>query len=171
MSELNLALERLPTDIGELLILSDEQQHLRAVDWSGYESRMLRLLRLHYGANGWSLTETAPRSDNFSRLAAYFDGDLAAIDTLAVATGGTAFQRSVWKALRSIPAGRTISYGTLATQIGRANAVRAVGHANGSNPIGVGVPCHRVIGADKSLTGYGGGIARKQWLLRHERAL
>ena len=166
---LNLTLERLPTPIGELLVLNDEQQRLRAVDWSDYETRMQRLLRLHYGANGYALVESTAASDNYRRLAAYFSGELSAIDALIVATGGTPFQRSVWAALRDIPAGRTISYGALATQIGRAKAVRAVGLANGSNPIGIVVPCHRVIGADASLTGYGGGVERKRWLLEHER--
>ncbi|MET0497081.1 MAG: methylated-DNA--[protein]-cysteine S-methyltransferase [Steroidobacteraceae bacterium] len=165
---LHLALERLPTPIGELLILNDDRQRLRAIDWSDYETRMQRLLRLHYGASGYTLTAATTASENYHGLAAYFSGELRAIDSLSVATGGTPFQRSVWAALREIPAGRTISYGALATQIGRAKAVRAVGLANGSNPVGIVVPCHRVIGADASLTGYGGGIERKRWLLEHE---
>ena len=78
------------------------------------------------------------------------------------------FQREVWAALRAIPVGATTSYGRLAAAIGRPKAVRAVGLANGSNPIGIVVPCHRVIGADASLTGYGGGLERKRWLLEHE---
>ena len=98
----------------------------------------------------------------------YFDGELAAINELPVRTAGTPFQRDVWRALREIPHGTTVSYGKLAKQIGRPNAVRAVGLANGSNPIGVVVPCHRVIGSNGSLTGYGGGIERKRWLLDHE---
>jgi methylated-DNA-[protein]-cysteine S-methyltransferase len=102
-------------------------------------------------------------------LLAYFDGDLDAIADLPTATNGTAFQRAVWSALRRIPAGRTVSYGMLATQIGRPKAIRAVGLANGANPIAIVVPCHRVIGADTSLTGYGGGLHRKRWLLAHER--
>src|SRR6185437_637184 len=92
------------------------------------------------------------------------------IDAILTATAGTAFQREVWRALRDIPAGQTISYGELARRIGRPAAVRAVGLANGANPIGVVVPCHRVIGANGSLTGYGGGLHRKEWLLAHERA-
>jgi methylated-DNA-[protein]-cysteine S-methyltransferase len=86
-----------------------------------------------------------------------------------VTTGGTAFQREVWRALRKIRCGATVSYAKLADQIGRPTAVRAVGLANGSNPIGIVVPCHRVIGANGSLTGYGGGMERKRWLLEHER--
>ncbi len=102
-------------------------------------------------------------------LLAYFDGDLSAVNDLPTETNGTAFQRAVWQVLRKIPAGRTISYGALAAQIGNPKAVRAVGLANGSNPIAIVVPCHRVIGANASLTGYGAGLHRKRWLLAHER--
>ncbi len=102
-------------------------------------------------------------------LAAYFDGELTAIDRLEVAfEKGTAFQLCVWRALREVPCGQTWSYGQLARHIGRPSAVRAVGLANGANPVAVVVPCHRVIGSDGSLTGYGGGLPRKQWLLAHE---
>jgi len=104
------------------------------------------------------------------RLAAYFAGDLGALDAIAVDAGGTPFQRRVWAALRTIPPGETVSYQTLARRIGAPTAVRAVGAANGDNPVGIVVPCHRVIGADGSLTGYAGGIERKRWLLTHERA-
>ena len=95
-------------------------------------------------------------------------GELTAIDTLRAQTGGAAFQGEVWRALREISCGTTLSYATLAARIGRPNAVTAVGLANGSNPVGVVVPCHRVIGSDGSLTGYGGGIERKRWLLEYE---
>ncbi len=93
-----------------------------------------------------------------------------ALSDLATATAGTEFQHSVWDALRRIPVGCTVSYGTLAGWIGRPTATRAVGLANGANPIAVVVPCHRVIGANASLTGYGGGLERKRWLLAHEAA-
>ena len=101
-------------------------------------------------------------------LAAYFAGDLRALEGLAVDPGGTPFQRAVWDALGRIPPGETVSYRTLARAIGRPAAVRAVGAANGANPVGLVVPCHRVIGADGSLTGYAGGLHRKRWLLAHE---
>ena len=101
-------------------------------------------------------------------LRRYLDGDAAAIDALSVDTGGTPFQERVWRALRDIPYGTTISYGELARRVGEPTAVRAVGAANGANPICIVVPCHRVIGADGSLTGYGGGLPRKRWLLAHE---
>jgi O-6-methylguanine DNA methyltransferase len=129
---------------------------------------MQRLLRLHYGAVRLS-PGTLP-SEVADALSAYFAGDLEAIEQLSVRTGGTAFQRAVWAGLRAIPAGQAWSYGDLAAFVGRPRAARAVGAANGSNPVGVIVPCHRVIGADRTLTGYGGGLHRKRWLLRHEGA-
>ncbi len=132
---------------------------------------MARLLRRHYGEGGWTVREAAAPTRARKALEAYFDGQIEAIDALETATGGTAFQRQVWAALRTIPAGTTWSYGALADRIGRPKAVRAAGLANGANPIGVIVPCHRVIGADGSLTGYGGGLPRKRWLLAHEDAL
>lgn len=171
MNLLNLTLEHVPTAIGVLLIATDAEQQLRAIDWADSEARMLKLLRLHYGANGYTLTETRAPSAVRPSLESYFAGQLSAIDTLAVATGGTPFQRSVWTALRHIPAGQTMSYGELAKTIGRPAAVRAVGLANGSNPVGIVVPCHRVIGANASLTGYAGGLHRKHWLLQHEGVL
>jgi len=105
-----------------------------------------------------------------SRLRAYFAGNLAATDTIAVDLGGTEFQRRVWSKLREIPCGRTLSYGDLAAAIGAPKAVRAVGAANGANPASIVVPCHRVIGSHGGLVGYGGGIERKRWLLKHEKA-
>lgn len=104
-------------------------------------------------------------------MKAYFAGDLAALDRLEVAPEGTAFQQQVWAALRKIPVGATTSYAQIARAIGRPTAVRAVGAANGRNPIALVVPCHRVIASDGTLCGYAGGLWRKQWLLQHERAL
>ena len=103
-----------------------------------------------------------------SMLSRYFAGECAAIDAVAVELNGTAFQKKVWQALRRIPTGSTISYAELARRIGEPAAVRAVGAANGANPVALVVPCHRVIGSDGSLTGYGGGLERKRWLLVHE---
>ena len=102
------------------------------------------------------------------KLRAYFGGELEVIDALDVEMNGTPFQRRVWEALRAIPAGTTTSYADLARAIGAPTAVRAVGAANGANPVAVIVPCHRVIGASGALTGYGGGLDRKRWLLAHE---
>jgi len=101
------------------------------------------------------------------QLVAYFAGRLRAFD-LPLAPNGTEFQRRVWTELTKIPFGATISYARLARRVSNAAAVRAVGAANGRNPIPIIVPCHRVIGSDGSLTGFGGGLARKQWLLKHE---
>ena len=170
MSEvLQLCIDHVDTPIGELLIVADHDGNLRAIDWQDYEPRMQRFLRLHYGKHGYRLEAARNPGGLSDVLRNYFAGELTAIDRLPVQTAGTAFQREVWAALRNIPCGATTSYAKLAAQIGRPKAVRAVGLANGSNPIGIVVPCHRVIGANGSLTGYGGGLERKRWLLQHER--
>lgn len=161
-------LERAPTPIGRMLILGDERGQLRAVDWEDYEPRMHRLLRTQYRRQPIALRDAAQASPARRALEAYFDGAVRAIDALDVATGGTDFQRQVWQALRGIAGGAPITYGALAQRIARPTAVRAVGLANGANPVGIVVPCHRVVGADASLTGYGGGLHRKRWLLEHE---
>ena len=165
---LQLLMDRIDTPIGEMLIVADREGNLRAVAWADHEIRMRRFLRLHYGENGFRLEPVRNPSDVTRAISRYFEGELTAIDTLPVQTAGTPFQREVWRALRNIPCGTTVSYAKLAGEIGRPAAVRAVGLANGSNPVGVVVPCHRVIGANGSLTGYGGGIERKSWLLEHE---
>ncbi len=163
-----LFLERFDTPTGGMLLITDEQGCVRAADWQDKEERMQRLLLRHYAEDGFRLQ--LGQSSSAARLAleAYFDGDLAAIGAIRTQTGGTGFQRQVWSALREIPAGTTVSYGQLAAKIGRPAAVRAVGAANGANPIPIVVPCHRVIGAKASLTGFGGGLERKRWLLAHE---
>ena len=101
-------------------------------------------------------------------LEAYFAGDLRALDRIEVELHGTAFQVRVWEALRRVAPGTTASYAGIARAIGAPNAVRAVGAANGANPVAIIVPCHRIIGSNGTLTGYGGGLDRKRWLLRHE---
>jgi methylated-DNA-[protein]-cysteine S-methyltransferase len=163
-------LERVPTPTGMMLLVADEQERLRALDWEDHEVRMYRLLRLHYGAGLTRLEANARVSNARRAVEAYYGGAFSAIDTLDVKTAGTDFQREVWTALRAIPVGETTTYGRLAALLGRPKAMRAVGMANCANPVGVVVPCHRVIGANASLTGYGGGIARKHWLLEHEGA-
>jgi methylated-DNA-[protein]-cysteine S-methyltransferase len=167
---IHLLTDQIDTPIGELLLIADHEGNLRAVDWTDHEPRMLRLLRLHYGKDGFTLEPAHNPHGLSDAIARYFAGDLTAIDAIRVQTAGTPFQREVWRALRSIACGTTLSYAKLAQQIGRPAAVRAVGLANGSNPVGIIVPCHRVIGANGSLTGYGGGIERKRWLLNHEAA-
>jgi methylated-DNA-[protein]-cysteine S-methyltransferase len=158
--------ERFPTPTGEMRILTDENGALRVADWDGHEDRQLAR---HYG-RGLRIVEAETPSLARLALEAYFAGDIDALDSLQTETRGTDFQRSVWAALRRIPAGATVSYAALAADIGRPTAVRAVGLANGANPICVVVPCHRVIGANGTLTGYGGGLHRKRWLIDHERA-
>jgi methylated-DNA-[protein]-cysteine S-methyltransferase len=165
-------LERFRTCVDEVLLVSDAMERVRALDFGDYEERMLRLLRLHYGADAVALVQrdgpAHPPSIARRALESYFAGDLSALDDLVVETAGTPFQRRVWSELRKIPVGQTINYGQLAERIGRPTAVRAVGLANGANPVGIVVPCHRVIGSNASLTGYAGGLARKHWLLTHE---
>ena len=103
-----------------------------------------------------------------SALERYFSGDLGTLDSVPVDPGGTPFQRRVWSALRDIPVGQTRSYSYIARIIGSPDAVRAVGAASGANPVAIVIPCHRVIGADGGLVGYGGGLDLKRWLLAHE---
>ena len=166
---MNFALDRLPTPIGILLIVFDDEDRLRALDWDDYETRMRRLLRLQYGSEIELREGSAPGSIR-NPLSAYFAGDFSALDAIEVQTAGTPFQRKLWTALRTIPSGQTSSYGALAAKIGVPKAVRAIGAANGANPISIVLPCHRVIGSNQRLTGYGGGLHRKSWLLTHEGA-
>jgi O-6-methylguanine DNA methyltransferase len=159
--------DEIPSPIGTIVVVSDDEA-LRALDFDDHAERFHELLRRHYGD-----VELKPRRETLGirkRLDAYFDGDLHAIDDLPTRTNGTKFQMAVWAALRTIPVGTTTSYGALASALGNPAATRAVGLANGANPVGIVVPCHRVIGANGTLTGYGGGLARKAWLLRHEQA-
>jgi methylated-DNA-[protein]-cysteine S-methyltransferase len=162
----NLTLDRLETPIGRALLVTDEVGALRAFNWTDYEPKMRAWIARHYPkaqlAEGRSPLRTA--------FAGYFGGDPTALDGVPWKASGTAFQLEVWETLCTIPAGQTLSYRALAERIGRPSAVRAVGLANGANPVAVLVPCHRVIGANGSLTGYGGGLSRKQWLLALEGA-
>ena len=160
--------EQFATPAGTVVLLTDADEHVRVLDWEDYASRMHQLLRLQYGVV--RLEPKVGISSARRVVESYFEGMLGAVDKLLVKTAGTPFQREVWAALRSIPVGETTSYGRLAVRLGRPKAMRAVGMANGANPISVIVPCHRVIGANASLTGYGGGLERKRWLLRHEGA-
>lgn len=162
----SLRRDTLTSPIGTVLLVTDRAGLLRALDFDDYEPRMLRLLTRQYGAT--PLVAGAAPENVRRALRAYFDGDLAALGGIQWATSGTDFQRTVRAALTKIPIGTTLSYRALAAAIGRPNAVRAVGLANGSNPVAIVVPCHRVIGVNGGLTGYGGGLARKKWLLEHE---
>ena len=145
----------LSTPVGRLLLAGDEEGLRRISFQDG-----LHPIR---PAEGWQRAEV-PFREVVNQLEAYFAGKLRRFD-LALAPEGTPFQREVWSALTTIPYGETVTYGELARRLGRANASRAVGAANGSNPIPIIIPCHRVIGADGSLTGFGGGVAIKRRLL------
>jgi methylated-DNA-[protein]-cysteine S-methyltransferase len=113
----------------------------------------------------------APEEATRRCVEAYFDGVPCSLEAISVRLAGTVFQRQVWEALRRIPVGETRSYAGLARFIGAPRAVRAVGRANGLNPVSLVVPCHRLIGSDGSLTGYAGGLGRKRWLLEHEGSM
>ncbi len=165
---LRLMREALATPVGLLTILTDGDERLRVVEFEGYDARMSRLLDRQNGAGRWVVVERGAPSAARRALEAYFEGEVGAIDVLPTATGGTDFQRRVWAALRDVPAAAPSSYGALAARIGKPSAVRAAGLANGANPIAIVVPCHRIVGWDGRLTGYGGGLERKRWLLDHE---
>lgn len=165
---LELLIDRAATPIGELIVVADKDGNLRTIDWTDHEARMKKLLDQQYGKGLWTLSPARDPGGLTSALRRYFKGDLTAIEGLPVKTAGSPFQRTVWRALRKIGCGTTISYAELARRIGRPKAVRATGLANGQNPISIVVPCHRVIGSNGSLTGYGGGLPRKKWLLEHE---
>lgn len=152
--------------LGPISIVCDEAR-VCALAFSDHEATIERDLRMRYGA--YRLRPADDPAGAAAALRAYLAGDHAALDAVPVDLGGTPFQRAVWSELRLIPPGTTISYSALARRIGRPSATRAVGLANGANPVAIIVPCHRVIGADGTLTGYGGGLHRKSWLLAHEQ--
>jgi methylated-DNA-[protein]-cysteine S-methyltransferase len=156
---------RIETPVGPMVLLARDGV-LLLLEFEDATVRVAREMKLRFGTLDHQHTD-----DPFglsSRLKDYFAGDLSAIEGIETDGGGTEFQRRVWAELKRIPCGVTISYGDLAKRLGDKNLMRAVGLANGRNPISIVVPCHRVIGADGSLTGYGGGIERKKWLLAHE---
>lgn len=159
---------RMASPIGELTCLIRDGV-LVAVAFDGDRGGTLERVRRRFADEPVADTrESAGVRAAFER---YFAGDTAALDALAVDPGGTAFQAKVWLALREIAAGKTWSYEELARRVGSPAAVRAVGAANGANPIPLVLPCHRVIGKNGKLVGYGGGMERKAWLLRHEGCL
>lgn len=160
-----LRLDEIRSPIGTIVLVCEDDA-LCALDFEDCSERMMALLESRYGA---VRLERARNPEGFSsRVRDYFDGDLETLGEVAVAPGGTPFQRRVWSALRDIAPGTTRTYAALASAVGRPRAARAVGAANGRNPIALALPCHRVVGANGSLTGYAGGLARKRWLLSHE---
>ena len=160
--------DRIETPLGPMVLVARDCVIL-LLEFEDASDRVLRQMQARFGA-----VELQPASNHFGisdHIRAYFAGDIHALDNLLTDGGGTEFERRVWTELRKIPVGTTVSYGAIARKLGDIQHSRAVGTANGRNPIAIVVPCHRVIGADGSMTGYGGGIARKEWLLRHEGAL
>ena len=155
------------TPIGDVVLVVDNGA-LVYLDFAENKTRLQRLLARRYG--DFRLAYQAPLQPFRTQLAHYFAGDLAGLTDLPVSLSGTPFQQRVWLALREIPVGQTLSYGELAKKVGVPTGARAVGSTNGLNPIGLVLPCHRVLGANHTLTGYAGGIERKRWLLRHEGA-
>ena len=164
--KLNVA--ELETPIGPILTIAGADG-LCALGFGREPRGIRRWLERRFGEFELSPVASLPRIT--APLKAYFAGDLGALDRIEVDTGGTEFQQEVWKRLRKVRVGTTVAYGELARVIGRPAATRAVAAANAHNPVAIVVPCHRVIAADGSLWGYGGGIERKRWLLRHEGAL
>ena len=166
--DVRLSFDRFDSPIGEILVVS-EGERVCALDFADFESRLRGVVDRSYGQTRYARVRNA--AGVRSTLKQYFAGKFDALNGLDVAWRGTPFQRSVWQNLRDVNAGTTLSYGEFARRIERPTAVRAVGRANGSNPVAVIVPCHRLIGADGHLTGYGGGLWRKRWLLEHEGAI
>jgi len=164
---IDLTCESVKSPLGEFLLASDHEGVLRAADFADHEDRLHRLLKRRLRA-GYRLAGGRVPAPITRSLAAYFGGELRALDTVRIAPGGTAFQQTVWSALREIAPGRPTSYAALAAALGRPLSARAVGHANAANPFSIVVPCHRLVGANGALTGYAGGVERKRWLLDHE---
>ncbi len=155
----------------EPLWLVADEQGLRLAEFAATAKRSTAALRQRFGADYRLNDGPCPVLERAAAaLRAYTRGDARLLRRVPVHPRGTAFQQAVWRVLRSIPAGRTLSYGEVARRVGRPSAARAVGMACGANPIALFIPCHRVIGADNGLTGFGGGLARKARLLAHERA-
>ncbi|HEU4382051.1 MAG TPA: methylated-DNA--[protein]-cysteine S-methyltransferase [Anaeromyxobacteraceae bacterium] len=163
---MDLLLDSFDSPLGPISLASDGHS-LVALDFCPPE-RMAERLRARFGPG--ARVRLAPDPLGLTaRARAYFAGDVEAMAGVPVEGGGTPFQRRVWAALREIPAGETESYSGLAARLGLPGGARAVGLANGRNPVAIAVPCHRVVGADGSLTGYAGGLPRKRWLLEHEQ--
>ena len=160
--------DHIQTPIGDMILVARDGV-LLLLEFEDAAGRVEREMKMRFKNFEMQLTTNPFGLTDMMRD--YFDGNIHAIDNILTDGGGTAFEKSVWTELRKIPTGTTVSYGSIARKLGDINMSRAVGTANGRNPISIVVPCHRVIGADGSMTGYGGGIARKEWLLRHEGAL
>lgn len=168
---MNMFLSPLDSPLGAMLLVTDAQQVVRALDFADHRARLNRGLREHYGEV--ALTEAPAPAEIADALARYFEGELDALNVLRTATAGSELQHRVWAALRRIPAGSTTTYGKLARELGFDDPRAAIdmGAANGANPIAIIVPCHRVIASNGDLKGYAWGVHRKRWLLAHEEAM
>ncbi|HTM58520.1 MAG TPA: methylated-DNA--[protein]-cysteine S-methyltransferase [Candidatus Udaeobacter sp.] len=162
---MNLERARVTTPIGHLTLFFAGGT-VCSGGFTDREPAMLNELKRRFGA--FTVADRREPHPAVAALERYAAGDVGALDAIEVEAGGTAFQRRVWSALRRIPAGRTTSYAAIAKEIGSPRAVRAVGAANGANPVAIVVPCHRVIGSSGALQGYAGGLERKRALLEHE---
>lgn len=158
-------LDTIDSPIGAVTVVATDGA-LCAVEFSDTDDRLTREMAARDAA--FTFRRAANPFGFSERLTAYFNGEIAALEGLPVDAYGTPFQKRVWAALRTIPVGTVTSYGAIAEQLGNPGASRAVGLANSRNPVAIVVPCHRVIGANATLTGYAGGLDRKQWLLEHE---
>ena len=168
---MRLSRATISTRLGEMLVLASDEG-LCALEFTGPKRPLTRLqarLARHFPPHEIVDRRAPVITRTREWLAKYFDGTGADVSDLPIQMHGAPFEKQVWRALLRIPAGETRSYGAIAKAVGSPDAARAVGAANGANPIAIIVPCHRVIGSSGSLTGYGGGLDRKSWLLDHER--
>lgn len=161
-----ITLSQVPTPVGELTVASTDG-HIAICEFSDHKERVAKQLRRFY--SGCTIQHGSLKTTIIQAFEAYFSGNTIALDSLETRPFGTAYEQTVWERLRRIPVGTTTSYGALAQELN--SSARAVGRANGRNPVALIHPCHRVIGADGSLTGYAGGLKRKHWLLQHEGVL
>ena len=162
-----LTKSQIATPLGAMILIC-RGDSLVSADFDNDWARSLGLLERRFGS--CRLDSVAAPAAVVCAFAGYFDGDFSSFEGLALETRGTAFQETVWRALRATRAGERLSYGEMATRLGRPQAARAVGLANSHNPLAVVTPCHRLVGKDGQLTGYAGGLDRKAWLLAHEAA-
>jgi methylated-DNA-[protein]-cysteine S-methyltransferase len=156
------------TPIGPIVVIEDEADALFMVEFADCDHRMDRWLQHRLASGRYRLRAGMISARTRATFAAYFDGEVGILRTLPVRFDGTSFQNEMWTTLREVMPGETLAYGAFAARLGRPKAARAVGHANGTNPLSIVVPCHRLVGADGALTNYGGGLQRKRWLLDHE---
>jgi methylated-DNA-[protein]-cysteine S-methyltransferase len=168
---MDMSLSNVASPLGDILLVTDSQQVVRALDFVDHKARLHRSLREHYGSV--ELTESTTPSEIAQAIARYFLGEFRAFDIVRTETAGSDLQRRVWAAVRQIPAGTTTTYGKLAKKLGfdDPRAAIDIGAAIGTNPIGIIVPCHRVIASNGDLKGYAWGVHRKRWLLEHEKAI